>query len=600
MGADSAANDGRDSASADGKDVAATDGKDVAAIDGTDGATDSTDGSADGKDGAADTVDGGSSDAPVSADLPPDGPAQACSIANPAWAKTWPHDTVAPNNTALLAAGQGLAVAPDGNRWATGKLYASLDLGTGPLPYTSGSTVTSDGFLAKLDPATGLATQSFRFGDKGASDQYGTGIAVAQSGNVGVIGYYSGLVAFTSKGKAVGSVSGIDYLQGSSSDPGAGMWFYLVANGPGSTGSYVTPVKAASVDVGTGAIQAVTANPSKDVFAICGKTHIADPGVGFGGLTANGGTRATDGDGNDIGGMDIIVAVIDATTGNVMWGYQFGGTGDQTCSAIAMDSAGIVYITGTYNGALDFGGGHTLATVDTSGLALPYVAVLAAADGTVTQARTWGTSGNNAVNSIAVDGSSVFIGGAVNSTISFNSVEVKNRGGASLTNAFVVKLATSLDASWGKSFGDDSFNQYVSSLDVSSTGVVVIGGSFDGELQGLGIVAPANQTKHAFVAQLAGTDGSPLCAYEYGGSAMTQYITGVTVARAAQGALADSVVVGGTFQGTVTLGLTTLAWPGTPTCSTSSDCLNVTDYQCLDLVCVSRQLFSTFVARLSP
>jgi len=589
--ADITARDGSDVAATDGLEVAARDGLEVAATDGLDvAARDSSDVAATGGTGGVDgSGTGGSGDS--SPDVPPDGPAQTCSIANPAWARAWPHSSLAPGSlTATLASGQGLAVAPDGNRWATGKLYASLDLGTGqPLPYTTASPATSDGFLAKLDPATGLATQAFRFGDTGASDQYGAGVAIAQGGNVGVIGYYSGAVLFTSKGKAKGSVQGIDNLQGTSSDPGAGMWFYLVANGTesASTVPYVTPVKAASVDVGTGALLAIASNPGKDLFAVCGKTHIADLGAGSGGLSTD--ATVTYG-----GSMDIIVAVVDATTGSVIWGHQFGGTGDQACTAIAMDSAGNVYIAGTYNGDLDFGGGQAFASVAASGLALPYVAVLAASDGIVTQAKTWGASGNSAINGIAVDSSSVYIGGALNASMSFDSIVPQYYGEL---DAFVVKLDRSLAVSWGKSFGDASYDQKVSSLDVASTGVVTIGGSLMGALQGLGLVAPENSRNHAFSAQLSGADGSTLCAYEYGDDPGNQSVTAVTVARAAPGALADSVVIGGTFKSTLAVGSTTLIWPGTPTCSTDGDCTS--PLVCAGGTCASTQDNTTFISRLS-
>ncbi len=574
---DAPVSDASDGPAPDASDAPVSDASDAPASDSSDApAPDASDGHA-----AADT-----------ADVRPDGPAQTCSIANPAWAKAWPHSSLAPGSlTATLASGQGLAVAPDGNRWATGKLYASLDLGTGQaLPYTTASPATSDGFLAKLDPATGLATQAFRFGDTGASDQYGAGVAIAQGGNVGVIGYYSASVLFTSKGKAKGSISGIDNLQGTSSDPGAGMWFYLVANGASSAATvpYVTPVKAASVDVGTGALLAITSNPSKGLFAVCGKTHIADLGSGTGGLSTD--ATVTYG-----GSMDIIVAVVDATTGSVVWGHQFGGVGDQTCNAVAMDSTGNVYIAGTYNGSLDFGGGRAFTSVATSGLALPYVAVLAAADGTVTQAKTWGTSGNNAINSIAVDGSSVYIGGALNASVSFGSIVPQYYG---QLDALVVKLDTLLAASWGKSFGDASYDQKVSSLDVTSAGVVTIGGSFMGNLQGLGLVAPENSRNHAFSAQLSGADGSTVCAYEYGDDPGNQSVTAVTVARAASGALADSVVIGGTFKSTLALGSTTLTWPGTPTCSMDGDCTS--PLVCAAGTCVSTQDNTTFISRLSP
>jgi hypothetical protein len=82
-----------------------------------------------------------------------------------------------------------LAVSPDGTGWATGEIHGAVDFGTGtPVPHASDNN--SDAFLVKLNPSSGLATQAFSFSDLAGSSQGGTGVAVAQAGNVVVTGYY--------------------------------------------------------------------------------------------------------------------------------------------------------------------------------------------------------------------------------------------------------------------------------------------------------------------------------------------------------------------------------------------------------------------------
>ena len=101
--------------------------------------------------------------------------------------------------------------------------------------------------------------------------------------------------------------------------------------------------------------------------------------------------RHLDGDNSLGGGLDIVVAKINATTGAVMWGKQFGGTGDQLCQSVAMDNSGNVIIAGGYNGTLQFGTLAAFPTVSGSTSSLLYVATLDGGTGTPTAASTWGT-----------------------------------------------------------------------------------------------------------------------------------------------------------------------------------------------------------------
>jgi len=382
--------------------------------------------------------------------------------------------------------------------WDTGKFFPNLVSGTDVGFNFGANTITTTGsadlFLNKLNPTTGKALASFSAGNGGGGDQIGAAVAVAGNGNPVVIGSFTaGKIVFSGTGAGAGV--GTKYLTGSSGAPGAAMNFYMVVNGASSTtGPSLTNVGGAAVDVGTGALIAAASNPSQNAVAICGKIALStgDTGAGFGGLTTD--ATVTYG-----GGTDIIVAVIDATTGLVKWGHEFGGVGDQQCTAIAMDSSGKVYMTGTYNGALDFGGGHAFPTVGTSGLALPYAAVLAAADGTVTQAATWGTSGNNAVNAIATNGTQVYIGGALGANTTFGTVSLIDSG---LTDAFVLKMNASLTPQCGVALGDATFDQSVKGLGLDPTGATLyVGGAFTGTLSPTTLVS-ANSTLDGFTLEL--------------------------------------------------------------------------------------------------
>ncbi len=546
-------------------------------------------------------------DTPAVVDLAPaapDGPAGTCSTGGASWAKAW-------DPAATL---YGLAVSPDGTGWATGEIHGAVDFGTGtPVPHASDNN--SDAFLVKLNPSSGLATQAFSFSDLAGSSQGGTGVAVAQAGNVVVTGYYYSEIDFTAANSDIGT-SGLDYLAKSSVIPGAPMKFYIVVDGA-SSGQYVTPIKAHNVDVGTGAILAIASNPSQNRTAICGKTSrllgaYTTAATNTGLLTAGwGGT----GSGSPVtgaatygGSMDIVVAVIDAssgqtTSGQILWGRQFGGVGDQVCESLAMDSAGNVVMAGTYNGALSFGDptlfpALQLPTVGTSGLSLMFVATLDTT-GTVQKAASWGTTGVSDLNGVAVDSNSNIviagnIGASVNMGGSIGAVTYYGK-----QDGFVAKLNSSLVAQWAMSFGDADYNQTAKAVALTSSGDVLIGGAFDGTLNRLGnLTASDNTALDAFTAQLSGSDGSLICAHPYGDANGTQQVLAVTVATAATGALADSVMIGGSFSSTIALGSTNLFSPGN-VCSVNADCTDL-GLNCSNGHCVSALTSKSFISRLIP
>jgi hypothetical protein len=438
----------------------------------------------------------------------------------------------------------------------------------------------ADAFLAKLDPVTGQATQAFAFNDVNGSNQYANGVAVASGSNVGVIGYFSGEIDFdgnNSDGSGPSGVAGtvgLDYLQSSASIP-----YYVVISGS-STGATATPVLAHMVDLGTGTILSLASNLTQNAFALCGKTSKAVAKWNASGATK--GLITTTSAAVAGGGFDIVVAKIDASTGAPVWARQFGGTGDQVCESVAIDNHGDVILAGAYNGGLDFGGATTaFPTVTDATLGLLYVAKLSGTDGSGVAAATWGAAGRSDAYAVAVDAANdILVGGSLGGNADLGGgVSLTNAG---LTDAFVLKLTSTLTPVWAKAFGDASYDQNVQSLAASSTGDVFIGGSFKGTLTGLGLTAVGNSSAHAFAGQLSGSDGSPrpgssagLCAFAYGDTAGGQSVNTLVVARTATGAVADAVLMVGDYSSTITLGTTTLyAEDKAAACTSASACTN--------------------------
>jgi len=261
-----------------------------------------------------------------------------------------------------------------------------------------------------------------------------------------------------------------------------------------------------------------------------------------------------------------VVAKINATTGAVIWGKQFGGAGDQLCQAVSMDNSGNVIIAGGYNGTLQFGTLAAFPVVSPSTYSLLYAAVLASADGTPTAASTWGTTGKVSPFSIAVDASNnIILAGSLGASVNFGGT-IGTVADLGLTDAFVAKLsvtAPTLSPIWAESFGDAAHDQQAKSVATSSNGDVYVGGLFSGTMGTMNLTSFANTNSDGFVAHLSGQDGSVLCAHVYGDAAGVQEVDDVTVARAATGGLVDNVVIGGAFTSTITFTPLTALYTGT-------------------------------------
>jgi hypothetical protein len=328
----------------------------------------------------------------------------------------------------------------------------------------------------------------------------------------------------------------VDYLTTSAASSN----YYAVFNSAGAA------VKEATVYMNNGALLSIASNPAQNAFAVCGKADdLSDiiPGTGSSTNDAAG------------GGMDIVVAKID-NAGNVLWGRQFGGAGDQICQSVTMDNNGDVIISGNYNGTLAFDTVN-LATVTSSSVALLYVAKLNGADGTGISAKTWGTSGRVIPYGITVDANSnIIVAGSLGATVDFGGGHVATDLGA--TDALVLKLTSSLGVVWAQSFGDAANDQQAKTVAVSSNGDVYVAGVFQGSMGAMNLTSFATTNIDAFVGHLAAADGSVVCAQVYGDATAGQGASAITVARAATGASLDSLVVGGAYAGTMTFGSTVL------------------------------------------
>ena len=433
---------------------------------------------------------------------------------------------VAQQEGGALGLTPGLAYDAAGNVYQAGSMFApGFDFGTG-LVNSNGS---SDAFVVKLNASTGLAssaTWAKDFGD--TQDQTANGVAVSAS-QVGFIGTFGGTMDIGNGHSVSNAGNPVSYVAGLDAATGGGLW--------------ITPVDLNDSSGNVGNLMSIAASPTGSVFAVCGYS----PKLATSILTDSSAVAG--------GGSDIIVAVFNAANGSLVWGKQFGGTNEQLCNAVAFDDAGNVYITGPYQGTLQFGALAALTTPSGSNKAT-YVAKLDGATGTPLAVAAFGRASGTVratPKAITVDASgAVAISGQVQGAVVFGATTLTATG--STFDVFTAKLDTSLVPVWAKLLGGTG-TEDVRGIAADSTGRILVAGvTNSGVTTGVATLTTAGGTD-AFLLRLDGATGSVTGtdAHAYG-DANGQESFGVIAARLATGAEKDSVWVSGGFTNAIDFG----------------------------------------------
>jgi hypothetical protein len=154
------------------------------------------------------------------------------------------------------------------------------------------------------------------------------------------------------------------------------------------------------------------------------------------------------------------------------WSEAFGSAGDDYGLAVAVDPSGNVYVTGSFEGTVAFGG----PALTSAGASDAFVVSLTSA-GAHRWSQRFGDSGIDQGIDVAVDPTgNVYLTGAFSGTASFGGAALTSAGAS---DAFVASLTTAGAHRWSAGFGaatDDSGN----GVAVDSSGNVTATGSFQG------------------------------------------------------------------------------------------------------------------------
>lgn len=246
------------------------------------------------------------------------------------------------------------------------------------------------------------------------------------------------------------------------------------------------------------------------------------------------------------GGSDIFLVKFRAN-GSLAWSQRYGGAGADNASAIAVTPAGDAYITGTFASSVDFGGGP-LASAGNFDM---FIAKFNTNSLHVFSLRFGSTSLDEGL-SLAVDGlGSVYVTGDYNGTVDFGGGPLVSAGSS---DVFVAKYSNLGAHQWSQRLGGTSFDTgWGVALD--GMGGLVLTGSFSNTVSFGGANFVSNGNGDVFVAKYNQATGLHQWSASYGSIDLDE---GLAIAATASG----SVLVTGWFRGTVSFGGSSLVSAG--------------------------------------
>ncbi|MFO0588775.1 MAG: hypothetical protein U0441_14590 [Polyangiaceae bacterium] len=425
-----------------------------------------------------------------------------CDVAPDCGAASWAVSFGGLGNQQIL----GVATDSAGATLFAGAFTGSLG-GPGIDPLTSAGG--SDVLVGKLD-AAGMPVWLHGYGSAGMYEQ-ALSVATDASGAVYVTGYFDGAVSFG--GPTLTSAGNLDVFVVKLDAMGNHVWSRRFGDAAPQLG----------VDV------AVDANGDVLVLA----KGYGSPDFGAGPLMS-------------AGLFDVFVVKLDMN-GSPLWSRRFGGAEDDDATAIGVDAAGDVALTGTVKGAVDFGGGALPA----KGGFDVFVAKLGP-DGAHLWSKRLGDAANQVAGGLAVDANGdVLLTGGFEGTIDLGSGALQAAGPA---DVFAARLAADGSDLFSRRFGAPNVTIEAYGIAPAPGGGAYFGGPVTGSLDFGGGALGGGGGADAYVVRLDGS-GQHVWSRAFGAGA-DQFPR--SLAAHANG----DVAVGGYFEGQMMVGDALLASVG--------------------------------------
>ncbi|MFN4286836.1 MAG: T9SS type A sorting domain-containing protein [Lacibacter sp.] len=219
----------------------------------------------------------------------------------------------------------------------------------------------------------------------GTNNDQATGVALDAAGNIYLSAAFGNTVDFDPGTGTVNLVS-------------AGLFDIAVAK-YNTAGDYVYAFRIGSSSFDQANAIGVDASGNVYVAGYFDGFVDFDPGAGTAILTSS-------------SSLDIFLAKYDAS-GNYVFAHKIGSTPGESALGLALDGSGSVYISGYFQGIVDFDPGAGIANLESTGSTDIFIAKYTAA-GNYVFAKKIGSAGSDYGNSIAADGNHLYVTGYIN------------------------------------------------------------------------------------------------------------------------------------------------------------------------------------------
>jgi hypothetical protein len=351
--------------------------------------------------------------------------------------------------------GQSLKVDAAGNILTTGSFWGTADFDPGAGVFNMTSIGTYDIFISKLDSA-GNFIWAKRMG--GNIAQEGFFITTDAALNIYTTGWFQGTADF---------------------DPGAGN-FSLTSQGfrdvyiskLNSSGNFIWAKSFGGTNDDHGYSIAIDNSDNVYTTGFFQNTADFDPGAGVYNLTSS--------------GQDDIFILKLNSSGNFVWAGKIGGSGNDYARSIAVDAAGIFYLTGTFSDTADFDFGAGVSNLISAGAKDLFILSFNAA-GNFGWVKRIGDFSDEEGFALAVDNAGyIYVTGYLNTlTCDFDpGPGIFNLNSNGSTEIFLLKLTSGGNFFWAGSLGGTSVDYgYSIAVDASSniymTGWFAATGDYD-------------------------------------------------------------------------------------------------------------------------
>ena len=295
-----------------------------------------------------------------------------------------------------------------GNIYLGGYFWATVDFDPGTPVVNLISSGNYDAYIAKYDSG-GNHIWSRRMG--GADDDKTYAIGLDPSGNISATGVFSGTANFNPAGTANLSSGGQHDV-------------FVARYDNGGSYTWAKALRSTGDDYGWD----VAADPAGNVFVTGYFQNTLDfsPGVGSNTAVSN-------------GSNDLFIARYD-NAGNYVWGKGIGSSGSDLGMALTLDDSNKVYVTGRFDGTVNFNPGATPANLVSAGSQDVFIAKYDAA-GTYAWGIAMGGAGADGAWGIRKEANAVYITGDFQQTADFDpdAVRVANLVAAGNSDIFLAK-----------------------------------------------------------------------------------------------------------------------------------------------------------------